>query len=113
MVSDLFFYELALFGLLWLCLMLHHVWLSDGPAGDRKTPLPATPARKRPHDPQPFPGLTCKPHCVACEQAAQEPAGFCRNFSLRRFAGMISRCEQRYVMRESDDGDQFQRGPFP
>jgi IS1 family transposase len=74
MVSDLFFYELALFGLLWLCLMLHHVWLSDGPAGDRKTPLPATPARKRPHDPQPFPGLTCKPHCVACEQAAQEPA---------------------------------------
>jgi transposase-like protein/IS1 family transposase len=74
MVSDLFFYELALFGLLWLCIMLHHVWPSDGPAGDQKTPKSTTPPRKRSHDPKPFPGLTRKPCCVACEQAAQEPA---------------------------------------
>ena len=29
MVSDLFFYELALFGLLWLWVMLPYVWPSD------------------------------------------------------------------------------------
>jgi IS1 family transposase/transposase-like protein len=73
MVSDLFFYELALFGLLWLWVMLHYVWPSDCATGDRTTPAPATSPRKRPRDPKPFPGLTRKPHCTACEQAAQEP----------------------------------------
>jgi hypothetical protein len=34
MVSDLFFYELVLFGLLWLCIMLHYAWPSDCPAGN-------------------------------------------------------------------------------
>ena len=29
-------------------------------------------------------------------------------FFFEAICGMISRCEQRYVMRESDDGDQFQ-----
>ena len=31
MVSELFFYQLALIALLWLCGMLHWVWLSDRP----------------------------------------------------------------------------------
>ena len=74
MVSELFFYELVLFGLLWLCIMLHYAWSSDCPAGYQRTPKPAILRRKRSSDPKPFAGLTRKPHCVACEQAAQEPA---------------------------------------
>ena len=71
MVSDLFFYELLLLGLLWLCVMLYYAWPSDCPAGDQRTPTPATPPRKRSHDPKPFPGLLAKPPCAACEQAVQ------------------------------------------
>ena len=61
MVSELFFYELMLFGLLWLCIMLHYAWPSDRPARDRRTSKPATSLRKRSNDPKPFPGLTRKP----------------------------------------------------
>src|SRR5262249_36258469 len=38
---------------------------------------------------------------------------FCRKFSLEAICGMISLHDQRSIMREQDDGDQFQRGPFP
>lgn len=74
MVSDLFFYELLLFGLLWLCVMLLRVWSYDHAAPGPTTPKPAKPSRQHSGDPEPFPGLTRKPHCVACEQATQEPA---------------------------------------
>src|SRR6266700_3694069 len=69
MISDLFFYRLLLVGLLWLCLMLHGMWPSERvmPGSTRPPPLP--PSRKRPRVPQPFPGLTHKPPCAACEQA--------------------------------------------
>ena len=63
-----------LFGLLWLCIMLYHAWPSDCLAGDQRTSTPAKSPRKRSRDPKPFPGLTRKPHCAACEQVAQEPA---------------------------------------
>src|SRR5499433_602363 len=74
MVLDLFFYELLLFGLLWLCVMLPWVWSYDRAAPGPTTPKPAKPPRTRSHDPKPFPGLTRKPHCAACEPAAQEAA---------------------------------------
>jgi hypothetical protein len=74
MVSALFFHDLVLFGLLWLCIMLHYTWPSDRPAGNRRTSKPAKPLRKRPGHPKPFPGLTRTPCCAACEQTAQEPA---------------------------------------
>src|SRR6266536_5391598 len=69
MISDLFFYQLLLVGLLWLCLMLHCMWPSERvmPGSTRLPPLP--PPRKRSSDPKPFPGLTHKPPCAACEQA--------------------------------------------
>src|SRR3989454_741606 len=78
MISDLFFYQLLLVGLLWLCLMLHGMWPSERvmPGSTRPPPLP--PPRKRSSDPQPFPGLTHKPPCAACEQAhasAPQPPG--------------------------------------
>jgi hypothetical protein len=62
MVSDLFFYQLALMALLWLCLMLHCAWPSN-----RATTRPTPPRRKRRREPTPFAGLTTKPHCDACE----------------------------------------------
>ena len=74
MVSELLFYELVLFGLLWLCIMLHYAWPSDRPAWDQRPSKAPKPPRQRSRDPKPFPGLTHKPCCVACEQAAQQPA---------------------------------------
>ena len=73
MVSELFFYQLVLIALLWLCCMLHGVWPSDGGA-TRPTPSqPTPPLRRRSREPKPFPGLLHTPHCAACEQAAQAP----------------------------------------
>src|SRR6266511_5660192 len=69
MVSHLFFYQLVLLGLLWLCLLLHYTWPNDSPSEGRP---PATPARlhhKRTREPAPFAGLTHKPLCDACEHA--------------------------------------------
>jgi len=70
MVSHLFFYQLVLLGLLWLCCMLHSAWPSSDAAGVLRPPELIPPSRKRPRVPQPFPGLTHKPHCEACAQAA-------------------------------------------
>src|SRR5712691_7292765 len=74
MVSHLFFYQLMVLGLLWLCVMLHYAWPIACPGGDQKPSKPLPPPCKRSSDPKPFPGLTRKPCCAACEQAAQEPA---------------------------------------
>ncbi len=69
MVSHLFFYQLALLGLLWLCCMLHYAWPSDHAADLQRLPQPLPPPRKPSHVPKPFPGLTHRPHCDACEHA--------------------------------------------
>src|SRR5262244_570292 len=70
MVSHLFFYQLVLLGLLWLCCMLHAAWPSSHAAGVPRPPERIPPSRKRPRVPKPFPGLTRQPHCEACAQAA-------------------------------------------
>jgi IS1 family transposase len=72
-VSDLCFYELLLLGFVWLCVMQYYAWPSDRPVGDQRTSLLAPPPWKRSRDPKPFPGLIHRPHCAACEQAAQDP----------------------------------------
>jgi len=69
MVSHLFFYQLTFLGLLWLCVMLHYAWPNECTGGDQRPSKPLPPPRKRSSDPQPFPGLTRKPPCAACEQA--------------------------------------------
>jgi IS1 family transposase len=69
MVSHLFFYQLVLLGLLWLCCMLHAAWPSSHAAGVPRPPERIPPSRKRPRVPKPFPGLTRKPPCAACAQA--------------------------------------------
>jgi IS1 family transposase len=65
MVADLFFSQLVLVALVWLCLMLQWVWPSDI-AVCPTTPEPP-PRPKRTREPKPFAGLTHKPHCDTCE----------------------------------------------
>jgi len=57
MVSHLFFYQLVLIALVWLCLMLQWAWPSDPAAVCPPAELPPLlPKRKR--EPKPFAGLT-------------------------------------------------------
>src|SRR5216683_6636390 len=69
MMPDPLFYQLLLVGLVWLCLILHVVWPSDRATAGPTTPRPAKAPPKRSSAPKPFPGLTRKPPCAACEQA--------------------------------------------
>src|SRR5215468_5036248 len=69
MVSHLFYYQLALIALVWLCLMLHWAWPSD-PATCPPPSAPTPPKPKRHREPTPFAGLTTKPHCDACAHAS-------------------------------------------
>jgi len=66
MVPTLFFYQLVLVALVWLCLMLQWAWPSD-PATCPPIPEPPPPEPKRHRAHTPFAGLTTKPHCDACE----------------------------------------------
>src|SRR5215470_4758109 len=65
MVSHLFYYQLALFALVWLCVRLH---LPESKPSLPAPPVPVKPKRKRSPEPKAFEGLTHKPHCVWCEQ---------------------------------------------
>ena len=69
MVSELFFYQLGLIALVWLCFLLHWVWPSNAAAVCPTTPPPPPPKRTR--EPKPFAGLTHKPSCDACEHASE------------------------------------------
>src|ERR1043166_1432273 len=71
MVSELFFYQLALIALLWLCFMLQWVWPSECVIPGSTLPPPPLLPRKRSREPKPFAGLTRKPPCAACEQAPE------------------------------------------
>ncbi len=57
MVSHLFFYQLVLVALVWLCAMLHWAWPSD-PAACPTTLDPHTPTAKA----QPRAETLCRPH---------------------------------------------------
>jgi IS1 family transposase len=71
MISHLFYYQLALLALIWLFVMLHVTWSESS----LTTPaVPAKPKRKRSAEPQPFAGLTHKPHCALCDQETGETA---------------------------------------
>ena len=64
MVSYLFYYQLALFVLVWLFIMVHVTWSKPGLP---TPPVPAQPKRPRSKVPKAFEGLTRKPHCALCE----------------------------------------------
>jgi IS1 family transposase len=75
MVSHPFVYQLVLFALIWLFIMLHLTRPTPGVS------TPVTPAepkllkpkRHRSNEPKPFEGLTHKPHCALCERDTASP----------------------------------------
>src|SRR5215510_12520726 len=72
MVSHLFYYQLALVVLVWLFVMLH---VTESQRGDPISPTatPIKPKSKRSNEPQPFHGLTHKPHCALCARETAPP----------------------------------------
>ena len=58
MVSHLFYYQLALFVLVWLFVMLHVTWPKPGLP---TTPVPAQPRHNRSNEPKTFEGVTKSP----------------------------------------------------
>jgi IS1 family transposase len=74
MISHLVYYQLVILVLLWLCIMLPHLWPSP-PGGTPKPPTqPLKPKRRRSSEPKPFAGLTHKPPCPLCEQETSDIA---------------------------------------
>ena len=73
MIANLVVYQLVLIALVWVFLMLSWLWPSEPAAARPIPPTPVTPPRKRSTAPKPFPGLTRKPSCAACEQAIEAP----------------------------------------
>jgi IS1 family transposase len=69
MALTLFFYQLVLFALVCLVLILHALWSRDRKVEYRSLPKSLAPLRKRSKAPKPFAGLTHKPYCAACEEA--------------------------------------------
>src|SRR5215510_3570968 len=75
MIPHHVYYQLAIVGLLWLCVMLHYLGPSLGTVSPPPPTEPLSPKfkRKRTNDPKPFEGLTQRPHCAACERDAIHP----------------------------------------
>src|SRR5215470_18319608 len=70
MVSPLFFYQLVLVALVWLCVMLHWAWPSTPATACPTTLEPIPPRPKHCRAPKPFAGLTTMPPCDACAHAS-------------------------------------------
>jgi IS1 family transposase len=74
MIPHHVYYQLVILVLLWLCLMLPHLWPRP-PGVAHKIPTQSIKSkRKRSREPKPFAGLTHKPHCALCEQQTAENA---------------------------------------
>src|SRR2546422_2558600 len=75
MIPHLFYYQLVIFGLLWLCVMLHLAWPSRAAVSPQKPiePEPIKPTRKHTIEPKLFAGLTQKPPCALCTHEAAHP----------------------------------------
>jgi IS1 family transposase len=75
MIPHHVYYQLAIVGCLWLCIILHYIWPSRD-AVRPQVPNASGPPRfkhKRTSDPKPFEGLTQRPHCAACAHDANHP----------------------------------------
>ena len=75
MIPHHVYYQLAIVGLLCLCIMLHYIWPSrDTVLPQLRTELvPLRFKRNRANEPKPFAGLTQRPHCAACAHDANHP----------------------------------------
>ena len=68
MVDSLLFYALPLIALLWLGVIRYEQWARSRAWARPTTRKLATPLPQHAQTPKPFPGLTHKPSCAACEQ---------------------------------------------
>jgi IS1 family transposase len=75
MIPHLFYYQLVILGLLWLCVMLHLTWPSQAAVSPQKPvePAPIKPKHTHAIESKPFAGLTQKPPCALCAQEATPP----------------------------------------
>src|SRR6266567_6407672 len=75
MIPHHVYYQLAVVGLLWLCVMLHAIWSSRGALSPPplSEPVPPQGKHKRGNEPTSFEGLTQRPHCAACAHDATHP----------------------------------------
>jgi IS1 family transposase len=71
MLPNLFFYQLVLVALVWLCVMRHWAWPSGCATASVIPSQPTPPRPKRRREPQPLAGVTHKPHCDACAPASE------------------------------------------
>jgi hypothetical protein len=62
MVLNLFFSQLVLVALVWLCLLLYWAWPSDCGTAPLTPSQPAPPRHKCRRELKPFAGVTHKPH---------------------------------------------------
>lgn len=72
MVSHHVVYQLVLFALIWLFILLHLIRPKTGVSAPPVTPAepePLKPKRPRSNEPKPFEGLTQKPPRTLCERA--------------------------------------------
>ena len=74
MIPHLVDYQLVLLVLLWLCVMLPHLWPSPLRGMPTRPADSSKPQRTRSSEPTPFAGLTHKPPCALCVQVAGESA---------------------------------------
>jgi transposase-like protein/IS1 family transposase len=74
MIPDLVYDQLVIIILLWLCVMLPHLWPSPHREMPTRPGAPIKPKRNRSREPKPFAGLTHKPHCTLCDQETGETA---------------------------------------
>ena len=70
MIDHVLFYGLLLVVLCWLCMIGSGKWPRRPVTLGRPQGKPAKPITKCSKDPRPFAGLTHKPCCETCEQAA-------------------------------------------
>ncbi len=75
MIPHLFYSQLVVLGLLWLCVILHHIWPGHYALSPQRQaePEPIKPKHKRSNEPQPFAGLLHKPPCALGEHEARHP----------------------------------------
>ena len=75
MIPHHVYYQLAILGCLWLCIMLHSGWPSRATASHPKPPEPVSSKgkRTRSNEPKACEGLTQRPHCAACAHDANHP----------------------------------------
>src|SRR5262245_13286554 len=70
MVSHLFYYQLAVLALAWLCVLLH---VTGSTPGLPASPISIQPKRPRSTAPKPFAGLTHRPPCALCARETVHP----------------------------------------